>query len=118
MVQILVATSIILILGIGTLCHLIQAQRASSIYKISIGFVYCEPEELLRAEEVVSNLNKEKENNQQKSLVIEIKPYKLTPQDNTISLSLAVCDKLMGKEPLYAVVMAHTNCIKVVLFQL
>lgn len=88
----------------------IRSQRVASS-RISIGFVYCEPEELLKAEQVVAMLNKEPA---QKPLLINLKSYKLSPADNALSLSLMVCDKLMSEnEPLYAVLVAQTECMRV-----
>lgn len=93
--------------------RIVVSQRtggASANNKISIGFVYCEPEELLRAEQVTLMLNKEPS---QKPMFIELKSHRLSLADNTLSMSLIVCDKLMGKTPLYAIMIARTDCIKV-----
>ena len=90
-------------------CLMVWSQRAMS-NRISIGFVYCEPEELLRAEQVVAMLNKEPS---QRPIFIDLKSHQLSLADNTLSMSLTVCKELMGKTPLYAVMIARTDCIKV-----
>lgn len=87
-----------------------QPTRTGSSNRISIGFIYCEFEELLRAEQIVSMLNKE---SSQKPVLIDLKTHKLSAEDNTLTMSLTVCDKLMGKTPLYSVLIARTDCLKV-----
>lgn len=92
--------------------RLMTGSGGGNMHRISIGFVYCETEELLRAEQVVGMLNKEAS---PKPVLIELKTHRLTLADNTLSMSLTVCEKLMGKSPLYAVMIARIDCIKVML---
>ena len=90
-------------------CQVTLSQRLLP-NRISIGFIYCETEELLRAEEVVSLLNKEPSH---KPIIIDLKSHRLSAADNTLTMSLTFCDKLMGNQPLYGVLIARTDCIKV-----
>jgi hypothetical protein len=84
---------------------------------ISIGFVYCEKAELAKAQEVVSELNQQTKNEHQYSstkprrLKLELKSVKLNENDNMISASLLVCNKLMGNDSVYAVIVGRTSCL-------
>jgi hypothetical protein len=90
-------------------CLLVSSSRP--LFKASLGFVYCESEELLEAEEVIMRLNKEYKTDKYK-LNLALKSYKLSNNENTISLSLTVCEKLMASEPLYGVVLGKTSCLR------
>ena len=80
--------------------------------KIPIGLVYCNLMELARAEEIVMKLNSETSINSKYKYKFEIKGLKLSENDNPISLSISVCQNLMNKEPIYALIIANSDCLK------
>jgi hypothetical protein len=88
-----------------------------SINKISIGFVYCDSDELIQAQQVVNQLNYELQNviitsASKSKLRIELKSLKLSENDNTISLSVSVCDSLMNRDSIYGVVIGRSHCLR------
>ncbi len=82
--------------------------------KLTIGFVYCDEADLFKAFEHVNKLNAN-ENLTYLSKVrykLELKGLQLKSDDNPVTLSLSVCQNLMFKEPIYAVVIASTSCLQ------
>jgi hypothetical protein len=86
-----------------------------STNKMSIGFVYCDPSELLKAQQVVSQLNndvKSSISSKTHRLRIELKSLRLNKNENTISLSLLACERFMSNESVYAVIIGRADCLK------
>lgn len=80
--------------------------------QISVGFVYCEDKELNHAQEILNDLNNEIVSINSKSrITISLKGLKLKPNDNTISLSLSICQNFINREPVYAVVVGKSSCL-------
>ena len=90
------------------------ASRTPVIPKLTIGFIYCEESELLKAFHYVKKLNSD--NNvtypTRVKYKLELKGLLLKKNDNPVTLSLSVCQNLMFKEPIYASVIASTSCLK------
>ncbi|CAF0713911.1 unnamed protein product [Brachionus calyciflorus] len=79
---------------------------------ISVGYVYCEPEELIRAEGIVNELNNEIVNMNSKSRArLILRGLQLKPNENTISLSLSICQNLINHNPIYAVIVGKSHCL-------
>ena len=76
-----------------------------------IGFVYCNSDDLVKAQEIVSDLNTEKLLNSKSKVKLEIKSLRLNENDNPMSLSLSVCENLMNKDSIYAVIIASSDCL-------
>lgn len=78
---------------------------------LSVGFVYCEPEELKRAEQIIEELNSEIVSINSKSrITMKLEGQRLKSNDNTISVSLSVCQNLI-KNSVYAVVVGNSSCL-------
>lgn len=77
--------------------------------RLYVGFVYCEFDELARAQQIVDALNQEYDNSTSQ-IVLEIKSLKLTINENPVSLSLSVCNNLIASS-IYAVIVGHTDCL-------
>jgi hypothetical protein len=112
------STSLLTVLAFVSLlivpgCYL-QALN-SNTNAISVGFVYCEASELVKAQQVVAQLNSDLNNpinSKVNRLRIELKSLRLSRNENTISMSLLVCDNLMSNESIYAVIVGRTDCLR------
>ena len=85
--------------------------NCSKAFKISIGLVYCDEIDLTKAEEIVTELNDEKNSNAKVKIKMELKPLQLKADDNPISVSLSVCDKLMASNSLYGLIISGSECL-------
>jgi hypothetical protein len=93
---------------------LLSTQRAMITPKLTIGFIYCDESELLKAFHYVKKLNNDNNATHPTRIKykVELKGLLLKKTDNPVSLSLSVCQNLMFKEPIYASVIASTSCLK------
>ncbi len=83
---------------------------SSKVFKISLGLIYCNETYLKRAEDIALELNSEKMLNSKSKILIEIKSVKLRQDENAISISLAICDKLLAN--LYALILTDSaDCL-------
>jgi len=83
-----------------------QATKPSNQTTLPIGYVYCDTNRFLLAEEQLSKLN-----DRNPKLQIVLKTIKLNDTiDSAISLSLQTCEKLINKDSVYAVVLDNTDC--------
>jgi hypothetical protein len=79
---------------------------ADLAYNLSVGYVYCEPNRVLLAQEQISKL-KEKYSKLQirlKTIIFNVST------DSAISLSLQTCEKLINKDSVYAVILDNSGC--------
>ena len=81
------------------------------VTNLAIGFVYCEPDELRKAEQIIDELNAEVTSLNSKSrITMSLQAQMLKPNDNTISVSLSVCQNLI-KKSVYAVIVGKSDCL-------
>lgn len=81
------------------------------VTNLTVGFVYCEPDELRRVEQIIDDLNDEIISMNSKSRIsMSLKAQRLKSNDNTISVSLSVCQNLI-KNSVYAVVVGKSDCL-------
>ena len=98
---------------------------SSNRNKISIGFVYCDADELSKAQEIVTQLNADvaaavsmsnsaapRQPHHSGRLKVELKSLRMTRNENPISLSLSVCENLMSNDSVHLVIIGRTNCLK------
>ena len=87
---------------------------SSNRNKISIGFVYCDADELSKAQEIVTQLNADvaaavsmsnsaapRQPHHSGRLKVELKSLRMTRNENPISLSLSVCENLMSNDSVH-----------------
>jgi hypothetical protein len=99
---------LVFILILSELTYSISCSKA---FKISIGLVYCDDIDLTKAEEILTELNDEKNSNSKIKIKMELKPLQLKMDDNPISVSLSVCDKLMASNSLYGLIISSSECL-------
>jgi hypothetical protein len=81
---------------------------------ITVGLVYCDPAELLKAQQVIAQLNipvEDPTSPKPSRLKLELKSLRLNKNENTISLSLLVCGTLISNSSVYAVIVGRTSCL-------
>jgi hypothetical protein len=82
---------------------------------ISVGFLYCDEEELFKAQDLIEQLNEPVQDSSSspklKRLKLELKSLQLNENENIISVPLLVCNNLMSNASVYAVIVGKTSCM-------
>ena len=96
---------------IYNLVNLIKSNDSIKTFELSIGLIYCNDLDLTKSNEILSELNNEKTFNSKVKIDIKLKSLKLSNNDNPISATLSICDKLIANNQLYAVVISNMDCL-------